>query len=100
MQALKVTVVPVTPFAQNCSIVACTATDLAAVVDPGGDLSRIMEAIAQLGVTPERILLTHGHIDHAGAAADLVNAGADRRLDIFTPLRPRKPLPIAPTRNH
>ena len=38
MQALKVTVVPVTPFAQNCSIVACTATDLAAVVDPGGDL--------------------------------------------------------------
>ena len=46
MQALKVTVVPVTPFAQNCSIVACTTTDLAAVVDPGGDLSRITEAIA------------------------------------------------------
>ncbi len=74
MQALKVTVVPVTPFAQNCSIVACTATDLAAIVDPGGDLPRIMEAIAQLGVTPERILLTHGHIDHAGAAADLADA--------------------------
>jgi hydroxyacylglutathione hydrolase len=74
MQALKVTVVPVTPFAQNCSIVACTATDLAAIVDPGGDLARIMEAIAQLGVTPEKILLTHGHIDHAGAAADLADA--------------------------
>ena len=74
MQALKVTVVPVTPFAQNCSIVACTATDFAAIVDPGGDLPRIMEAIAQLGVTPERILLTHGHIDHAGAAADLADA--------------------------
>jgi glyoxylase-like metal-dependent hydrolase (beta-lactamase superfamily II) len=74
MQALKVTVVPVTPFAQNCSIVACTATDLAAIVDPGGDLPRIMEAIAQLGVTPEKILLTHGHIDHAGAAADLADA--------------------------
>src|SRR5204862_116732 len=67
-------VVPVTPFAQDCSIVACTATDLAAIVDPGGDLSRIMEAIDQLGVTPERILLTHGHIDHAGAAADLADA--------------------------
>jgi hydroxyacylglutathione hydrolase len=74
MQALKVTVVPVTPFAQNCSIVACTATELAAIVDPGGDLQRIMEAIAQLGVTPEKILLTHGHIDHAGAAADLADA--------------------------
>jgi glyoxylase-like metal-dependent hydrolase (beta-lactamase superfamily II) len=74
MQALKVTVVPVTPFEQNCSIVACTATDLAAIVDPGGDLARIMEAIAQLGVTPEKILLTHGHIDHAGAAADLADA--------------------------
>ena len=74
MQALKVTVVPVTPFAQNCSIVACTATDLAAIVDPGGDLPRILEAIAQLGVTPEKILLTHGHIDHAGAAADLADA--------------------------
>jgi hydroxyacylglutathione hydrolase len=74
MQTLKVTVVPVTPFAQNCSIVACTATDLAAIVDPGGDLPRIMEAIAQLGVTPEKILLTHGHIDHAGAAADLADA--------------------------
>ncbi len=74
MQALKVTVVPVTPFAQNCSDVACTATDLAAIVDPGGDLPRIMEAIAQLGVTPEKILLTHGHIDHAGAAADLADA--------------------------
>lgn len=74
MQALKVTVVPVTPFAQNCSVVACTATDLAAIVDPGGDLPRIMEAIAQLGVTPEKILLTHGHIDHAGAAADLADA--------------------------
>ena len=74
MQALKVTVVPVTPFAQNCSVVACTASDLAAIVDPGGDLPRIMEAIAQLGVTPEKILLTHGHIDHAGAAADLADA--------------------------
>jgi len=74
MQALKVTVVPVTPFAQNCSIVACTATDLAAIVDPGGDLPRIRQAIAQLGVTPEKILLTHGHIDHAGAAADLAEA--------------------------
>jgi hydroxyacylglutathione hydrolase len=74
MQPLKVTVVPVTPFSQNCSIVACTATNRAAIVDPGGDVARIREAIDQLKVTPEKILLTHGHIDHAGGAAELAQA--------------------------
>ena len=71
MQPLKVSVVPVTPFAQNCSIVACTATNRAAIVDPGGDVAQIRAAIAQLNVTPEKILLTHGHLDHAGGAAAL-----------------------------
>jgi glyoxylase-like metal-dependent hydrolase (beta-lactamase superfamily II) len=74
MQALKVTVVPVTAFAQNCSIVACTATNQAAIVDPGGDVARIRAAIGELEVTAERILLTHGHIDHAGGAAELAAA--------------------------
>jgi len=64
-------VVPVTPFEQNCSIVWCEKTRRAAVVDPGGDLDRIRAAIARLGVTVEKILLTHGHIDHAGATAPL-----------------------------
>lgn len=65
-------IVPVTPFQQNCSVLWCTATGKAAVVDPGGDMERIEEAIAQArdgaGVTLEKILLTHGHLDHAGAA--------------------------------
>jgi hydroxyacylglutathione hydrolase len=74
MQPLKVSVVPVTPFAQNCSIVVCTASNRAAIVDPGGDLARIREALDQLGATPEKILLTHGHIDHAGGAAELAEA--------------------------
>ena len=74
MQPLKVTVVSVTPFEQNCSIVACTATNRAAIVDPGGDVARIREAIDRLEVTPEKILLTHGHIDHAGGAAELAEA--------------------------
>jgi glyoxylase-like metal-dependent hydrolase (beta-lactamase superfamily II) len=74
MQPLKVTIVPVTPFAQNCSIVECTATNRAAIVDPGGDLPSIRQAIDQLKIDPEKILLTHGHIDHAGAAADLAEA--------------------------
>jgi hydroxyacylglutathione hydrolase len=74
IQALKVSVLPVTPFAQNCSIVTCVATNRAAIVDPGGDVARIRDGLKQLGVTPERILLTHGHIDHAGGAAELAEA--------------------------
>ena len=87
MQPLKVTVVPVTPFAQNCSIVACTATNRAAIVDPGGDVARIRAAIDQLKVTPEKILLTHGHIDHAGGAAELAEALS---IPIEGPHEPRR----------
>jgi glyoxylase-like metal-dependent hydrolase (beta-lactamase superfamily II) len=74
MQPLKVSVVPVTPFQQNCSIVVCAATNQAAIVDPGGDVDTIRSAIEQLKVTPEKIWLTHGHIDHAGGAAELSEA--------------------------
>src|SRR5947209_15571572 len=74
MQPLKVTLVPLTPIPQNCSIIACTATNRAAIVDPGGDIANIRKAIDQLKVTPDRILLTHGHFDHAGGAAELAEA--------------------------
>ncbi len=74
MQPLKVTIVPVTPIQQNCSIVACTTTNRAAIVDPGGDVANILAAIEKLKVEPERILLTHGHFDHAGGAAELAEA--------------------------
>ena len=67
---LKVLLVPVTPFEQNCSILICEETLKAAIVDPGGDLPRILQALSNAKVTPEKILLTHGHIDHcAGAPA-------------------------------
>jgi len=72
---MKATVVPVTPFQQNCTVLWCEETMKGAVVDPGGDLDRIEEVVAKHGVTLEKILLTHGHIDHAGAAAEL----AERR---------------------
>jgi glyoxylase-like metal-dependent hydrolase (beta-lactamase superfamily II) len=62
---------PVTPLQQNCSLVWDPATMRGAVVDPGGDMQRIEQAIASKGVTVEKILLTHGHLDHAGAAAPL-----------------------------
>ena len=68
---MRVTIVPVTPLQQNCTVIWCTRTMRAAVVDPGGDLPKIEAAIAQAGVTVEKILLTHGHIDHAGEAKPL-----------------------------
>lgn len=68
---LKGTVVPVTPFQQNCSLLWCEETKEAAVVDPGGDLDRILAAAAEQQVKITKILITHGHIDHAGGAATL-----------------------------
>lgn len=68
---VKVGIVPVTPFQQNCSIVRCGATGKAAIVDPGGDLEDILSALAEMEATPEKILVTHGHLDHAGGVAEL-----------------------------
>ncbi len=64
-------IIPVTPFQQNCSLVWNEDTRIGAVVDPGGDVDVIRKAIDQAQVTVEKILLTHGHIDHAGGAAEL-----------------------------
>lgn len=74
MGQLKAAVLPVTPFQQNCSILWDETTKQAVVIDPGGEVPRIRDAITRLGVTPERILLTHGHIDHAAGAAELAEA--------------------------
>jgi hydroxyacylglutathione hydrolase len=68
---LQVMIVPVTPFQQNCSVIWNQDSRRGVVIDPGGDLELIRQAIAKSGATIERILLTHGHIDHAGAAAEL-----------------------------
>src|SRR5215472_15813776 len=67
-------IVPVTLFEQNCTIIWCEATKKAVVIDPGGDVPKIQEAIKQTGVTVEKIWLTHGHIDHVGGAAELRDA--------------------------
>ncbi len=73
MSGLKVVIVPVTPFQQNCSLVWCEKTMKGAVIDPGGDVERIKALIAEHGVTLEKILLTHAHVDHAGATADIAD---------------------------
>ena len=70
---LKYLTVPVTPFAQNCSIVWCDQTMDAAIIDPGGDLDRLQAEIKRLGVSLKAIWLTHAHIDHAGGTAELAS---------------------------
>jgi glyoxylase-like metal-dependent hydrolase (beta-lactamase superfamily II) len=70
---LKAAIIPVTPLQQNCTLIWCTQTMKGAFIDPGGDLDRVKAAGAAQGVTIEKILLTHGHIDHAGAAKILAD---------------------------
>jgi hydroxyacylglutathione hydrolase len=86
---LRAAIIPVTPFQQNCTLLWDDATKVGVVVDPGGDLDQIKAAIEEVGIKIEKIVLTHGHIDHAGGAAELKEAlgveiegphGADRFL--------------------
>jgi len=67
-QPLRAAIIPVTPLQQNCTLLWCTKTMRSAFTDPGGDLPRLKAAAQQAGVTIEKILLTHGHIDHCGSA--------------------------------
>ncbi len=68
---LQAAIIPVTPLQQNCTLFWCTETNRAALVDPGGDLHKLKDAIAKTGVEMEKILITHGHIDHCGEAGKL-----------------------------
>ncbi|HEX7710630.1 MAG TPA: MBL fold metallo-hydrolase [Sphingomonadaceae bacterium] len=68
---MRAAIVPVTPLQQNCSLIWCTRTMRGALVDPGGDLDRLKDAVRRAGVTLEKILVTHGHIDHCGQAGVL-----------------------------
>jgi hydroxyacylglutathione hydrolase len=71
MSAIKLAVIPVTPFQQNCSLLICEQTGAAAVVDPGGDLALVLKTVERHMVKLEKILLTHGHLDHCGATVEL-----------------------------
>ncbi len=70
---MKVHTIPVTPFMQNCRVIVCNETNKAALVDPGGDPEKIAAFVDSLGVEVEKILLTHGHLDHVGASVVLKN---------------------------
>ncbi len=71
---MKYRVIPVTAFQQNCTLLWCENSKKAAVVDPGGDLDKVIAAAEQEGIEIEKILLTHAHIDHAGGTAELSKA--------------------------
>jgi glyoxylase-like metal-dependent hydrolase (beta-lactamase superfamily II) len=73
-QGLKAAIIPVTDFQQNCTLLWDAVTMVGTVVDPGGDVDQIKSAIAEIGLKVEKILLTHGHIDHAGGADELREA--------------------------
>jgi len=68
---MKYQIIPVTDFAQNCSIIWCESTHKAAIIDPGGDIDLLIDFINQNQLSLEKILLTHGHLDHVGATAEL-----------------------------
>ncbi|MEL0657670.1 MBL fold metallo-hydrolase [Psychromonas arctica] len=68
---MKIVVIPVTPYQQNCSLVICEATKKAAIVDPGGEVERILNAVKNHNVTVDKIILTHGHLDHVGGTEAL-----------------------------
>lgn len=70
---MKVAIVPVTPYEQNCSLWLCEETGKIAIVDPGGDIDLIKQQIAKLGGTPEVVFVTHGHLDHCSLARVLAN---------------------------
>jgi hydroxyacylglutathione hydrolase len=74
MGRLNAGIIPVTPFQQNCTMLFDDATKAGVIVDPGGDVDHILEAIKSNGVKVEAIWITHGHLDHAGGAMDLKDA--------------------------
>ncbi|EFO31796.1 beta-lactamase domain protein [Roseibium sp. TrichSKD4] len=86
---VSIVVIPVTPFQQNCSLIWSPETKKGAVVDPGGDVETIVKVIKEYGVEVEKIILTHGHIDHIGGAADLA---AQLGVKVIGPHKADEPL--------
>ncbi len=85
---MKLAIIPVTPFQQNCSLVICRATGEAALVDPGGEVDRLLGAVEESGAKLAKVLVTHGHVDHCGGAAEVAaRAGVPiegpQREDVF-----------------
>ena len=78
---IGVFVTPVTPLQQNCTTVWCTATNKAAVIDPGGSVDAVLGEVERRGLTLDQIWITHGHLDHAGGAAEMQEKSGVFMLD-------------------
>lgn len=91
---MRYSIHPVTPYQQNCTLLWCERTGRAALVDPGGEVDRLLDAVARAGVTLDSILLTHGHLDHVGGALELARrtgvpiVGPQREDDFWLQLLP------------
>ncbi len=68
---VEVRSVVVGPLEGNCYLIKCDEAGTGVIIDPGDEPDRIVHAVTQAQLKPEAILLTHGHIDHANAAAAL-----------------------------
>ncbi|MGE0282406.1 MAG: MBL fold metallo-hydrolase [Rhizobiaceae bacterium] len=89
MGRLNAGIIPVTPFQQNCTMLFDDATKVGVIVDPGGDVDHILEAIKSNGIKVDAIWITHGHLDHAGGAMELKDA---LEVEIIGPHEADKPL--------
>ena len=69
--SIQCSIVPVTPYQQNCSIIKCRNSGKAALVDPGGDVDRVLKAAEKMSADVEKIILTHAHVDHCAAADEI-----------------------------
>ena len=78
--SIQCNIVPVTPYQQNCSIIKCQASGKAAIVDPGGDVDRILETVRKMDAEVEKIILTHAHMDHC-AAADVLRKQLEVKIE-------------------
>ncbi len=79
---IRYQIIPVTQFQQNCTVFWNEETKKGGIVDPGGDLALLDKFIEEQGIEIEKILVTHGHLDHAGAVKDMAEA---RNIPIIGP---------------
>ena len=73
---MKYQTIPVTSYQQNCTLIWCEQSKKAALIDPGGEVERLLDCVADKGLNLEMVLLTHGHLDHAGGAAAVAQQAA------------------------